>query len=72
MNKKPNFMFHKNSEATFYSGYCIKYKGDNTKLLNQLNSDRMEEFIKISGRDLRGGWKTYNKKIVQEFVINNE
>ncbi len=69
MNKKPNFIYHKNKEATFYSGYCIKYDGDYNFLLKQLNSDRMYEFIKISSRDFRGGWKAYNKKIVQEFII---
>ena len=70
MNKKPNFIYHKNTEATFYSGYCIKYEGDNEKLLEQLNSERMEEYIRISARDFRGGWKAYNKKIVQEFLIH--
>ncbi len=69
MNKKPNFIFYKNKEATFYSGYCIKYSGDVQKLLEQLNSARMAEYIQISARDFRGGWKAYNKKIVQEFVV---
>ena len=69
MNKKPNFIYHENNEATFYSGYCIKYKEDNNKLLEQLNSERMEKYIQISARDFRGGWKAYNKKIVQEFII---
>ena len=69
MNKKPNFIYLKNNEASFYSGYCIKFKGNYKKLLNELNSERMEEFIKISARDFRGGWKAYNKKIVQEFII---
>jgi len=72
MNKKPNFIYHINEEATFYSGYCIKYDGDYKKLLKQLNSERMEEFIRISSRDFRGGWKAYNKKIVQEFMIYEE
>ncbi len=72
MNKKPNFIYHKNEEATFYSGYCIKYDGDYEKLLEQLNSERMEEFIRISSRDFRGGWKAYNKKIVQEFIVYKE
>ncbi len=69
LNKKPNFIYHINKEATFYSGYCIKYDGDYKKLLTQLNSERMEQFIKVSSRDFRGGWKAYNKKIVQEFII---
>ena len=72
MNKKPNFIHVTNEEATFYSGYCIKYKNDYTELLKQLNSKRMEDFIKISSRDFRGGWKAYNKKIVQEFIISSK
>ena len=72
MNKKPNFIYSDNEEATFYSGYCIKYNGDYNKLLEQLNSKQMEEFIKISSRDFRGGWKAYNKKIVQEFIVYDE
>ena len=69
INKKPNFIFIENQEITFYSGYCIKYTGDNYELLKKLNSKNMENFIKISSRDFRGEWKAYNKKIVQEFRI---
>ncbi len=69
LNKKPNFIYSKNKDATFYSGYCIKYNGNYDKLLEQLNSKRMEEFIRISARDFRDGWKAYNKRIVQEFII---
>ncbi len=72
MNKTPNFIPVNHNGATFYSGYCIKYKGDYEKLLSRLNSKRMEEYIRISGRDFRGGWKAYNKKIVQEFRIDGE
>ena len=71
MNKKPNFIYIKNTESTFYSGYCIKYDGDYKKLLDELNSERMKDYISISARDFRGGWKAYNKKIVQEFVLSN-
>lgn len=69
MNREPNFILHENEEATFYSGYCIKFDGDARGLLNQLNSARMAEFIAVSGRDFRGGWKAYNKKVVEEFPI---
>jgi len=69
MNKKPKFILSENAEATFYSGYCIKYDGDYQKLLEKINSKEMEDYIKISARDFRGGWKAYNKKIVQEFLI---
>ena len=69
MNKKPNFILYENEECTFYSGYCIKYSGDYNFLLKQLNSERMQKFIEISSRDFRGGWKAYNKKIIEEFII---
>ena len=69
MNKEPNFILSEYEDATFYSGYCIKYEGDYEYLLKQLNSKRMKEYIQITARDFRGGWKAYNKKIVQEFII---
>ncbi|GAB4128188.1 MAG: hypothetical protein OHK0045_15410 [Raineya sp.] len=52
-----------------YSGYCIKYQGDYTFLLEQLNSQRLADFIAVSSRDFRGGWKAYNKKALEEFTI---
>jgi methylase of polypeptide subunit release factors len=70
MNIKPNFILCDDENITFYSGYCIKYNGDYNKLLKQLNSKKMEDFIRVTGRDFRGGWKSYNKKIVQEFPVN--
>ena len=70
MNLKPNFILSENEECTFYSGYCIKYNKDYTWLLKELNSKKMEEYIQISSRDYRGGWKAYNKQVVQEFSIN--
>jgi methylase of polypeptide subunit release factors len=71
MNKEPNFILSEYENATFYSGYCIKYDGDCNSLLKQLNSKRMKEYIQVTARDFRGGWKAYNKKIVQEFIIKN-
>jgi hypothetical protein len=29
----------------------------------------MADFIAISGRDFQGGYKGYNKKVVENFVI---
>ena len=71
MNKEPNFILSEYEDATFYSGYCIKYEGNYNFLLKQLNSKRMKEYIQTAARDFRGGWKAYNKKIVQEFMIEN-
>lgn len=70
MNKKPNFILCEDEECTFYSGYCIKYDGNYDKLLEELNSERMELFINENARDFSGGWKAYNKTIVQEFSID--
>ena len=69
MNDKPNFIYYANPDCTFYSGYCIKYDGDASFLIPQLNSERMEKFVSMSSRDFRGGWKAYNKKIVENFEI---
>lgn len=69
MNNKPNFILVEDEESTFYSGYCIKYDGDYEFLLEQLNSPRLADFIAVSSRDFRGGWKAYNKKALEEFTI---
>ncbi len=69
MNNKPNFVLVENEACTFYSGYCIKYAGDYNFLLSQLNSQRLADFIAVSSRDFRGGWKAYNKKVLGEFMI---
>jgi adenine-specific DNA-methyltransferase len=62
INNKPNFILVDNEDSTFYSGYCIKYNGDYDFLLEQLNSKRLADFIAVSSRDFRNGWKAYNKK----------
>lgn len=69
MNLRPNFIYFDNEEATFYSGYCIKYNGNHKDLLAQLNSDRMQDYISRSSRDFRGGWKAYNKRVLEDFII---
>ena len=69
MNIQPNFVYYANEDCTFYSGYCIKYEGDIEKLLAQLNSERMDNFVAMSSRDFRGGWKAYNKKIIENFEV---
>ena len=71
MNYKPNFIYYPNPETTFYSGYCIKkingFSIEN--LMTQLNSERMDKFVSMSSRDFRGGWKAYNKKIIENFEV---
>lgn len=69
MSKEPNFIFSDNADATLYSGYYIKYNGDYKRLLDQLNSKRMAEYIDVSSRSFRGGWKAYNKKVLENFLV---
>ncbi|GHB80966.1 HsdM family class I SAM-dependent methyltransferase [Persicitalea jodogahamensis] len=70
MNKQPKFILYENESATIYSGYFIKYKGDYHRLLTQLNSEKMANYMAIAGRDFRGGWKGYSKKIVENFRVD--
>jgi len=30
----------------------------------------MQRFVEISSRDFRGGWKAYNKKVIEEFILD--
>ncbi|NJO00866.1 MAG: hypothetical protein HC880_03470 [Bacteroidia bacterium] len=74
ISQQPNFVFSENEEATIYSGYFIKLKENPSperyqKLLEQLNSSRMAEYVAISSRDFRGGWKAYSKNVIEDFVI---
>ncbi|KAA6439247.1 N-6 DNA methylase [Dyadobacter flavalbus] len=71
MNLYPNFVLYENPEVLVYSGYFIKYDGDYEILLSQLNSRRMADFIAVAGRDFQGGYKGYNKKILENFIITH-
>lgn len=71
MNREPNFILYNNPDVTIYSGYFIKYEGDYDTLLKQLNSQRMAEFIAVAGRDFQGGYKGYNKKVIENFIVTN-
>jgi adenine-specific DNA-methyltransferase len=69
MNISPNFVLYENPDCTVYSGYFIKYDGDYQALLQQLNSQRMADYIANAGRDFQGGYKGYNKKILEHFIV---
>ncbi len=69
INRKPNFILYENEECLVYSGYFIKYDGDLQWLLERLNSPEMEYFIACSSRNFRNGWRAYNKKVLENFVI---
>ncbi|WP_353719590.1 N-6 DNA methylase [Dyadobacter sp. 676] len=71
INRKPNFILYENPDVTVYSGYFIKYDGDYQMLLEQLNSQRMADFVAVAGRDFQGGYKGYNKKVIENFIVTD-
>ncbi|GIV22535.1 MAG: DNA methyltransferase [Bacteroidia bacterium] len=69
ISPKPRFGLSRLEECTVYSGYFIKYDGDYEALLAQLNSERMEAYIRLHSRPFRGGWRAYNKKVLERFPV---
>ena len=71
MNRRPNFQLCPDPDATFYSGYCIKPKAgvDTGRLLNTLNSDDMDFFIRHTSRPYQGGWMSYAKSFIKDFPV---
>jgi len=69
MNRKPKFILCENEECLVYSGYFIKYDGDMQWLLHILNSPEMEKFVSVASRGFRDGWKAYNKKVLEDFIV---
>jgi hypothetical protein len=69
MNRKPKFILYENEECLVYSGYFIKYNGDLHWLIERLNSPEMEQYIATSSRYFRNGWKAYNKKVIEDFIV---
>ena len=69
MNKTPNFVLLTRPDCTVYSGYFIRFEGDHEWLLSVLHSDALASYIADTGRDFRGGWKGYNKKVLENFRI---
>lgn len=71
MNKRPNFQICPDPDATFYSGYCVKPKPgvDTVRLLENLNSDDMDFFIRHVSRPYQGGWMSYAKSFIKDFPV---
>ena len=72
MNKRPNFQICTDAESLFYSGYAIKptRKVPLTDLVAELNSDRMDEFIRATSKPYQGGWWSYSKTFIQHFPVD--
>ena len=74
LNKFPNFQVCDDADALFYSGYGIKPKPevDIRCLLNELNSDRMSEYVQATSRPYRNGWYSYAKTFIKDFAVSKE
>lgn len=70
MNLKPRFYIIKDEKASFYAGYCIKPKNSTNleDLCEALNSDLMKEHIASVSKSYRGGYKSYAKSFLKDFV----
>ena len=73
MNIKPNFQVCEDEESLFYSGYGIKPDPwvDMNKLVRELNSDRMEQYIDFVSKPFRHGWRSYAKSFIQDYPMNS-
>ena len=73
MNKEPNFQMCDDADSLFYSGYSIKPKAgiDYDKLLNELNSESMNEYIISISKPFLHGWRSYAKSFLQDYPINS-
>ena len=74
MNRRPNFQAPVNRAATFYSGYCVKpaIPLRLPALLEALNSDDMDFFVRKTSRPYQGGWMSYAKSFIADFPLPGE
>ncbi len=70
MNLAPRFYVINENKSSFYAGYCIKPRKevDIYKLCEALNSDLMREYISSVSKSYRGGYKSYSKSFLKDFV----
>lgn len=70
MNLTPRFYIVEDENASFYAGYCVKPKKDIDlyELCDALNSDLMKEHISSVSKSYRGGYKSYAKSFLKDFV----
>lgn len=70
MNLDPHFYVIEDEKTSFYAGYCIKPKNnaDIYELCDALNSNLMKEYINSTSKSYRGGYKSYAKSFLKDFV----
>lgn len=70
MNITPHFYVIEDGKTSFYAGYCVKPKNDVDldALCEVLNSNSMKEHIGLVSKSYRGGYKSYAKSFLKDFV----
>lgn len=70
MNIAPRFYVIEDEKSSFYAGYCIKprKKINLYELCDVLNSKSMKEHIDSVSKSYRGGYKSYAKSFIKDFV----
>ncbi len=70
MNLMPRFYVIEDDKTSFYAGYCVKPKNniDLYELCEALNSNLMKEYINSVSKSYRGGYKSYAKSFLKDFV----
>ena len=70
MNLKPNFIYCAEEDSTFLNGYQVKTKKMDLRILQKiLNSSIMKEYIEMTSKSYQGGWKSYAKSYIMNFIV---
>lgn len=69
MVETPRFFLIPDTDVVIYSGYFILSKYDLGNVLEVLESDELEQWVRATGRDFRGGWKSMSKKLLDDFPV---
>ena len=74
ISDKPNFQKCDDPDVLFYSGYSIKPREgvDIDLLLEELNSKKMDRYIKLVSSPFQHGWFSYAKRYIQTFPVSPE
>ena len=73
MNIKPNFQLCEDADSLFYSGYGIKPESwvDLNKLVVELNSDAMKQYMDFVSKPFRQGWRSYAKSFIHDYPLSS-
>ena len=74
MNPAPNFQHCDDADALFYSGYSVKPRSGVClpALLEELNSEAMDKYIRLVSRPYRNGWYSYAKSFIRSFPVSGD